>query len=402
MQKIKIPFIAATFILSSCGLGSSPIQTLVNQALDIPTIAVKSDGQTLEANSLRQVVSGNLTLIRELKTFDNEDNEYTVQIAWTIDETSAAYFSFREGNYVTNPEAPIGSQIIIPVYTVNVLQPEFGGAAIDATLTAVGTITDGGQSFTATRSFLLKVEPEAVDSSLIPLIPLGTDFTRLSDEGLTYANPTIQAAPRSSRNAAIVRVRGYVTGIMTDWNTAYLSSGEYGIALFRPDVTYRDAFALGDFIEVTGDVSTFGGARQISWMSSVKFVPATDPLPVVRQLTASMFSSINNANTSQRYRDGSVVTITNLQFDQITSGTLPIGSGNHIAVRLKIIDGANSYNLLTYLNYHVGQAKRQAIFDVISQAPLGSDKFLTYTGILGWNFGPQLLPLEATDFVLAS
>jgi hypothetical protein len=409
MHKLKIPLSAVAIILASCGGGSSPIQTLVNQALDIPTIAVKSDGQTLEANSLRQVVSGNLTLIRELKTFDNEDNEYTVQIAWTINESSSVYFSFREGNYVTNPEAPIGNQIVIPVYTVNVLQPEFGGAAIDATLTAVGTIVDGTSSFTATRTFLLKVEPEAVDSSLIPLITLGSDFTRLTTEGLPYIDEIIQGAPRSSRNAAIVRARGYVTGIMSDWNIAYISSGEYGLALFRPDVSYRDAFALGDFIEVTGEVTTFNGSRQLSWMSSVKFVPATDPLPVVRQLTASMFSSISNANNSQRFRDGSVVTLGNLQFDQITSGLpndyvegeSPFRSSNHITIRLKVIDGSNSYNISLYLNYRLGITKRDSMFDIIKQAPLGSDKFLTFTGILGWNFGPQFVALEVSDFSIS-
>lgn len=411
MQKIQIPLgLATVILLASCSSGSSPLQSLVEQALNIPSIAVKSDGQTLEAGSLRQVVSGNITLIRELKTFDNDDNEYQVNIAWSINPEAQPYFNFRESNYVTNPEASIPNRILIPVYTVSILQPEFGGVSINATLTAVGTLTNDNNVNTTTRNFLLTVEPEVVDTSLIPLIPLGTDFTRSSAEGLPYLNEAIQSAPRSSRNAAIVRARGYVTGIMTDWNIAYISSGEYGLALFRPDVSYRDSFALGDFIEVTGEVTTFNGSRQLSWLSSVKFVPTTDPLPTVRQLTANNFASISNANNSQRFRDGSVVTLNNLQFDRIVSGLpqdyvegqSPFRSSNHITVRLFIVDGVNSYNILLYLNYRMGIAKREALFDIISQAPAGGDKFLTYTGILGWNFGPQLVALEADNFALNS
>jgi hypothetical protein len=67
---------------------------------------------------------------------------------------------------------------------------------------------------------------------------------------------------------------------------------------------------------------------------------------------------------------------------------------------MKVIDGENAYTVNMYMNYHVGQAKRQAMYDLFSQATLGSDTFVTYEGIMGWNFGPQLLPLEVDNFIL--
>jgi hypothetical protein len=402
MKKTLGLLIASTAILASCQTAPNGFQVLVNQAANIPTLAVKADGKTLESNGLTQDVSGNLTLIREVKTFNELDEEFIVSLDWTINEASTAYFVFKSNNYVTNPEADIEDRISIPVYTVNVLRPDFGAENIQATLTLLATLSNEGTSYTATRDFLLTVKAEDVDPSSIPLVPLGTDFTRRNDAELSYVSELLQNAPRSSRNAARVRARGYVTGIMTDWNTAYITSGEYGLALFRPDVGYRDAFAIGDFIEVTGEAATFNGGRQISWMTNVKFVPATEPQPVIRELSASNFASIQIANNSQRFRDASIVKLVNLQFDQITSGTLPITPTNHIALRLKIIDGNNAYNVNVYLNYHVGASKRQAIYDTLIQAPVGGDQFVTYQGVLGWSFGPQLLPLEITDFVLQS
>ena len=397
----------ATAIFTSCQAAPNAFQLLTNQAADIPTLAVKADGKTLESNGLTQDVSGNLTLIREVKTFNELDEEFIVNLEWTINESSNAYFVFKSNTYVTNPEADLEDRISIPVYTVNVLRPDFGAENIQATLTLLATLTTEGTSYTATREFLLTVKAEDVDPSSIPLIPLGTDFTRRNDAELTYVSELLQNAPRSSsRNAARVRARGYVTGIMTDWNIAYITSGEYGLALFRPDVAYRDAFSIGDFIEVTGEAATFNGSRQIAWMTNVKFIPATEPQPVIRELPASNFSSTQVANASQRFRDGSLVRLANLQFDTITSGiptTGPIiAAGNHLSIRLKVVDGNVSYNVNAYLNYRLGIPKREAIYALLLQAPVGSDQFLTYQGVLGWSFGPQLFTLEITDFVLQS
>lgn len=400
MQRVRS--VMALFIgaltLAACG-GGDAYSTLLNQTIDgTPTIAVQSDGQTLEQD-LRQVVKGNLTLIRELVTFDDEA-DYDVSLEWSINEEASAYFVFREATLVTNPEATLANQISISIYTMSVLQPAFGEPSIDATLTLVASMDANNRTYTTSRDFLLTVDAEEVDSSTIPLIPLSTNFTRNNDEALTYVDETLQNAPRSARNAAMVRVRGFVSGIMTDWNTAFITSGEYGMALYRPDVDFRDAFAIGDFIEVTGEAATFGGSRQISWMTNIKLAPATDPEISIRQLTASQFSSVSVANSAQRNRDGSMVRLANLQFETITSGALPIGASNHLSIRMKVIDGDNSYTVNMYMNYHVGQAKRQAMYDLFSQATLGSDTFVTYEGIMGWNFGPQLLPLEVDNFIL--
>ena len=397
-HRIASLLLGTGLLLMACG-GADTYQTLLDAAIDnTPTIAVKSDGQTLEMEE-RQIVSGNITLIRDMMTFD-DTNDYEIELEWSINETSSAYFLFKEATLITNPEATVDNQISISIYTLSILQPAFGQSSIDATLTLTASMNANSKTYTTTRDFLLTVEAEAVDSSTIPLIPLSTNFTRNNDAELTYVDNTLQNAPRSARNAAIVRVRGFVSGIMTDWNTTFISSGEYGMALYRPDIDWRDSFAMGDFIEVTGEAATFGGSRQISWITNIKLVPATDPDIVIRQLTASQFSSVPVANNAERYRDGSVVRLANLQFETITSGTLPIGASNHLAIRMKVIDGENAYTVNMYLNYHVGQAKRQAMYDIFSQATLGSDTFVTYQGIMGWNFGPQLLALEVSDFTL--
>ena len=397
-HRIASLLLGTGLLLMACG-GADTYQTLLDAAIDnTPTIAVKSDGQTLEMEE-RQIVSGNITLIRDMMTFDDTD-DYEIELEWSINETSSAYFLFKEATLITNPEATVDNQISISIYTLSILQPAFGQSSIDATLTLTALMNANSKTYTTTRDFLLTVEAEAIDSSTIPLIPLSTNFTRNNDAELTYVDNTLQNAPRSARNAAIVRVRGFVSGIMTDWNTTFISSGEYGMALYRPDIDWRDSFAMGDFIEVTGEAATFGGSRQISWITNIKLVPATDPDIVIRQLTASQFSSVPVANNAQRYRDGSVVRLANLQFETITSGTLPIGASNHLAIRMKVIDGENAYTVNMYLNYHVGQAKRQAMYDIFSQATLGSDTFVTYQGLMGWNFGPQLMALEVSDFTL--
>lgn len=397
-HRIASLLLGTGLLLMACG-GADTYQTLLDAAIDnTPTIAVKSDGQTLEMEE-RQIVSGNITLIRDMMTFD-DTNDYEIELEWSINETSSAYFLFKEATLITNPEATVDNQISISIYTLSILQPAFGQSSIDATLTLTALMNANSKTYTTTRDFLLTVEAEAIDSSTIPLIPLSTNFTRNNDAELTYVDNTLQNAPRSARNAAIVRVRGFVSGIMTDWNTTFISSGEYGMALYRPDIDWRDSFAMGDFIEVTGEAATFGGSRQISWITNIKLVPATDPDIVIRQLTASQFSSVPVANNAQRYRDGSVVRLANLQFETITSGTLPIGASNHLAIRMKVIDGENAYTVNMYLNYHVGQAKRQAMYDIFSQATLGSDTFVTYQGLMGWNFGPQLMALEVSDFTL--
>lgn len=397
-HRIASLLLGTGLLLMACG-GADTYQTLLDAAIDnTPTIAVKSDGQTLEMEE-RQIVSGNITLIRDMMTFD-DTNDYEIELEWSINETSSAYFLFKEATLITNPEATVDNQISISIYTLSILQPAFGQSSIDATLTLTASMNANSKTYTTTRDFLLTVEAEAIDSSTIPLIPLSTNFTRNNDAELTYVDNTLQNAPRSARNAAIVRVRGFVSGIMTDWNTTFISSGEYGMALYRPDIDWRDSFAMGDFIEVTGEAATFGGSRQISWITNIKLVPATDPDIVIRQLTASQFSTVPVANNAQRYRDGSVVRLANLQFETITSGTLPIGASNHLAIRMKVIDGENAYTVNMYLNYHVGQAKRQAMYDIFSQATLGSDTFVTYQGLMGWNFGPQLLALEVSDFTL--
>jgi hypothetical protein len=254
--------------------------------------------------------------------------------------------------------------------------------------------------YTSTREYLLTINPDSVDYSATPLIPLSIDFARNGDG--TYVNEILQNASRSVRQAPIIRARGYVSGIFTDWNTSYITSGEYGLALFRTDIGYRDAFAIGDYIQVIGEATTFNGSRQISWISSIKIIPPMGDEPVIRQLNANNFSSSTVANNGQQFRDGSLVRLSNLQFDSVTSGAPAsgpmIGTSNHLAIRFKVFDGTTSYNVSAYLNYRLGVTKRQAIYDMLLQAPVGSNKFLTFQGLLGWSFGPQLMILEINDF----
>ncbi len=400
VNKLFTGVVGSVLLLTSCG-GVNANQTLLENTINnSPTIAVKSDGQTLELG-FRQVVDGTLTLIRSLTGF-GEEEDYPITLDWTVPANAAAYFNFREGVLVVNPDASPSNQITFPVFNVGIIQPAFGTSAVDVDLSMVATMTVGTSTLTTNRTYQLTINPEAVDSSLVPLIPLSTDFTRNADG--SYVSELLQNASRSVRNAPIIRARGYVTGIFTDWNTSYITSGEYGLALFRTDIGYRDAFAKGDFIEVTGEAATFNGSRQVGWITSLRVIAPTSDEPEVRQLTANDFRSTSAANNGQRFRDGSMVRLANLQFDAVTSGAPAsgpmIGTSNHLALRFKVFDGDVSYNVNAYLNYRLGVTKRQAIYDLLLTAPLGGETFLTFQGVLGWSFGPQLMILELADFVV--
>jgi hypothetical protein len=389
-KNLVVASLSLGLILASCGGNAN--QDLLESTLDsTPTVAVKSDGQTLEIG-FRQTVEGTLTLIRTLSAF-GETEDHPIQLTWSVEASASQYFNFREATLEGNP-----------VYNVSILQPLFGTAAVDVTLTMAASMTIETTVYTSTREYLLTINPEAVDYSATPLIPLSIDFARNGDG--TYVNEVLQSASRSVRNAPIIRARGYVSGIFTDWNTSYITSGEYGLALFRTDIGYRDAFAIGDYIEVIGEAATFNGSRQISWITSIKILPALGEEPVIRQLTAGNFASTSIANNGQRFRDGSLVRLGNLQFDSVTSGAPEsgpmIGSANHLALRFKVFDGATSYNVAAYLNYRLGVTKRQAIYDLLLEAPVGSDQFLVYEGLMGWAFGPQLMILEIGDFSIQS
>jgi hypothetical protein len=385
-KRMSVALLTGGLILASCG-GNANQDLLEATITSTPTIAVKSDGQTLELG-FRQIVEGTITLIRTIYAF-GEDEDYPIALTWSVAESANQYFNFREGTIDG-----------VSVFNVSIIQPSFGTAAVDVSLNLLATMTVGTTAYTTTREYLLTINPEAVDSSLIPLIPLSTDFTRNAD--LSYVNEVLQNASRSVRNAAIVRVRGYVSGIFTDWNTSYITSGEYGLALFRTDLGYIDAFGIGDYIEVTGEAATFNGSRQIAWITSIKILPPIGDEPVIRQLTAANFASTSIANNGQRFRDGSIVRLAQLQFDSVTSGAPVsgplIGVGNHLSLRFKVFDGNTSYNVNAYLNYRLGVTKREAIYDLLIQAPVGSDQFLTFQGVLGWSFGPQLMILELSDF----
>ena len=385
-KNVILSILSFGLILSSCGgtANQDLLETAINST---PTIAIKSDGQTLELE-FRQTVEGTLTLIRTISAF-GETEDYPINLTWSVVESASQYFNFREATLEGSP-----------VYNVGIIQPIFGSAAVDLTLTMLASMTIGTTVYTSTREYLLTINPETVDYSATPLIPLSIDFARNGDG--TYVNEILQNASRSVRQAPIIRARGYVSGIFTDWNTSYITSGEYGLALFRTDIGYRDEFAIGDYIQVIGEAATFNGSRQISWISSIKILAPIGAEPVIRQLNASNFSSTTVANNGQQFRDGSLVRLSNLQFDSVTSGAPAsgpmIGTSNHLAIRFKVFDGATSYNVNAYLNYRLGVTKRQAIYDLLLQAPVGSNKFLTFQGLLGWSFGPQLMILEVSDF----
>ncbi|HOJ44684.1 MAG TPA: hypothetical protein PK340_01430 [Bacilli bacterium] len=373
-----------TVALASCGK-PDPELVALQKALDIPTIAIKNNGQSLEKiEGEREAIDGALYLLRDVVIYDIEaDLEYEIELTWSFDEGSSDYWApLKERDdmpgLVTNT----------PIYLAIPRRPAFGAEAVDSVLTATAHYNDK----TVTKDFDLSVLPEDVDVSAVPLMDLNS------------MNPP-EGAPDSGFGSKLVRVRGYLTKQMLDWNTVYLHNGSAGIALYRLDSTpeFIVSVDIGDFVEAMGSFSTYSGARQIGYVTRlVQVAPEEgDEMPTPRTITATDWPNLRGHSTSSTELtadDGSLIRIEGLTFDATATGTINLST--HFTLKLKL----GSLVINVYLNYHVdlpnSQVRRQQIVDLITQGVDGAT--LTYEGTLGWFNGAQLLPIMVEDFTVVA
>ena len=371
--------------LASCGKPDPEVEAL-KKALDIPTIAIKNNGQTLEqVPEGREQIDGALYLLRNVVIYDEEtDIEYQIELSWTFDEASSEYWApLKERDdmpgLVTNT----------PIFLALPRLPVFGEESVDSVLTA--TATYNGK--TATKSFDLTVLPEAVDYSAIPIMPLDS----------MHVPPS---APTNNFGTRLVRVRGYLTRYMLDWNTAYLHNGTGGIALYRLDTSpeFIASVDVGDFVEAMGSYSPFSGARQISFIERlVQVAPEEgDELPTATTITPAEWPTLRGYDvnsTESIAHDGGLIRLTGVTFDAAATGSTTVGSG-HMTLKMRF----GSLTINAYINYHVdlpnSTALRQQIVSLMTQAVDG--KTLTFEGTLGWFNGPQILPIALSDVTLVN
>jgi len=371
-----------TIALASCGKPDPEVLAL-QKALDIPTIAIKNNGQSLEKiEGERESIDGALYLLRNVVIYDAEtDIEYEIELTWSFDEASADYWApLKERDdmpgLVTNT----------PIYLAIPRRPAFGLEAADSILTATAHYNDK----TVTKDFDLSVLPEEVDVSTVPLMDLNS------------MNPP-ENAPDSGFGSKLVRVRGYLIKQMLDWNAVYLHNGSAGIALYRLDTNpeFIVSVDIGDFVEAMGSFALYAGARQISYITRlVQVAPEEgDELPTPRTITETDWPTLRGHSTSSSELtadDGSLIRVEGLTFDATATGAINLSS--HFTIKLKL--GALTIN--AYLNYHVdlpnSQVRRQQIVDLITQGVDGAT--LTYEGTLGWFNDAQLLPIMVEDFTV--
>lgn len=365
-----------TLGLTSCG-DKALVEQVLDQALNTPSLAIKNNGQALESiRDAPEEIDGPLFFLPSISIYNAElDLEFDVTITWTYDEATASNW------------APLRERTEIPGLITNTLiylaipyLPAYETEPVASAVTATASVEYNGKSYSKSKTFAVKLMPETVDVSNVPLIPLNT-ATAPTD------------GPKDSYGGAVVRMQGYLTRNMLDWDSAYIQAGSAGINLYKLSLSpvLLTIVSLGDFIEVMGTFAVYNGMRQLSYISRISIVPPGEDAAIVPTVvTEATWSTLRVGN------DGSVVRIEGLTFDAAGTGNVTIGG--HVTIKMKL--GAVGVNV--YLNYHNDlngtTVRRQAIYDILSAAVNGAT--VTYEGTLGWYNGPQLLPIPVSDVTL--
>lgn len=146
--------------------------------------------------------------------------------------------------------------------------------------------------------------------------PASAQITNIDDIQL-YTDAGVPASPF---NGNAVTVRGIITTLKGTYNggTHYIQDATGGIQFFD---SAAPTFAIGDEVEVTGTISSFGGEIQISGPFSYNFIGATTPVaPTV--YTAAEFND-NDSSGTQNSADYEIVGI----LGQVT-GTVVFRAGD--------------------------------------------------------------------------
>jgi hypothetical protein len=231
------------------------------------------------------------------------------------------------------------------------------------------------------KEFPITILPETTDLSLIPLLPLDT-VTPPAD------------GPKDAYGAYLVRMRGYLTRNMVDWNSAFIHNGTAGINLYHLDWS-PDLLALvtiGDYVEVMASFALYAGSRQLSYITRISPAPIDETAldPVATVVTETDWATLVSG------QDGGLIRVEGLTYDATATGEVSLGT--HATIYMKL--GATT--IPVYLNYHndePGKAdRRQYILDTFQAAVDGAT--VTFEGVLGWYNGAQLLPILPEELTL--
>jgi len=374
LKKMKFLTLGVSALLTLgllAGCADDPEMLALEQALAIPTLAIKPNGQSLEVNEgFREEIDGTVILLRDVVVFGEDDTEYDITISWSYETATADYWTpLKERNEM--PGLITDTAIFLAVPRL----PAFGTDPVDTAI--IATATYGTK--TLDKEFPITLLPEKVDVSTVPIIPLNS------------TTPPVDA-PDNGLGGKIVRVRGYLTHAMTDWDSAYIHNGTSGINLYKLSYTpeYIITVDMGDYVEAMGTFALYGGMRQLSYISRLTQVTPDE------NAVEPTYTTINEANWPSLVsgNDGKLVRLEGLTFDAAATGTISLGT--HFTFKLKL--GATTINC--YLNYHVGIAIRTEVSTMLQSAINGTT--ITYTGVLGWYSGPQLLPIYVDNVAVVS
>ena len=376
IRQFKLATIGVGLLLSIglTGCGNAATEAFLEQALATPTLAIKNNGQSLEVyDNSREQIDGVIFLLRSVTVYDEKkDVEHEVVISWAYPDETAEYWNeLKERDEIPTLISNT------PIYLAAPIFPKFGEDPVDSELIATATL-DG---LTKSKTYPITLLPEIADYSEVPLIPLNT------------VNPP-EGGPTDTYGGTIVRVQGYLTRHMLDWDSAYLHDGTTGINLYKlsypPELL--SLIAVGDYIEAMGTFARYGGMRQLSYITRIILVnpgpTSTEPTPTI--VTEADWPNLVAGD------DGKLVTVTGLTFDAVATGDIILGG--HFTFYMKL----GALSIKVYLNYHNDvngtTIRRQAIADVLTAAVDGAT--VTFTGVLGWYNGPQLLPIPPSDVTL--
>ncbi len=237
-------------------------------AKEVPLAIEKSAAQTIPTNTYRKsfdpeqpvpvLKDGNAIILTTGGTLNIEDEENEVYlynpytISWSYrgqgDETSTlAHYTFEN-----DAEGKLNAIPGYPTY-----KPEF-----DASNNPIHVIP--ADLFGRLYATVKIDDKEAV---------INIDMWLKAIEKIEYST---LLAVRELEDKTVVMVRGYVTGVFADWNAAGIGDGEWGLGLYRLDLDFKNAFQVGDLVEVVGKASNYNGLAQIGFIKSVKVLDPTD------------------------------------------------------------------------------------------------------------------------------
>lgn len=250
-------------------------------AKTVPLVIEKSTGKTVYSNDARKATAtelpipdldgGNdLFLITEGEyAYEDDDNEkylygkYTV--TWTYYDQGKEDSDYGKFTFETDKD---GKYNAIPGYPT--YKPEYDG---------------GGNA--------LHVLPPTKSARLIATIKIGSLEKKVNFDMFLQPTALVEyynfAQVRELAIGEVAGIRGYVTGIFPDWNTASIADGEWGFGLFRLDSGFANAFKVGDLIQVVGQYSVYNGLAQFQYIKKVTIIDEAQfpniKKPIVNELT---------------------------------------------------------------------------------------------------------------------